>query len=175
MEGVMDGEPTMDALTTAVVETARHTADDGWGLRPRLFALAERAALTGLAADLPEKVKSAPDNALIPIAQDQIPDGKPVEVLASIHWPTEVAGCVLVTEVTLLPEEAKTTAWLSPDDERWTAAYPNGRKGRLTVGVLRPTDERAHYACCLQLEGDDSLRIGPDLADDLVTALLSTL
>ena len=164
----------MDALTTAVVETARHMADDGWGLPPRIYALAERAAVTALGIDLPEQVRSAPDIALIPIEQDQLPEGEPVEVLASIHWPEEVAGCVLVTEVTVMPPDSKVTG-LSPEDEtQWAAAYPDGRKARLTVGVLRQSDRQAHYACCLQMDGDDALRVGRDLADDLVTALLGT-
>jgi hypothetical protein len=163
MEGVIGDELTMDALTAAVVETARHTAGDGWGKPPRLYALAERGELTRLGADLPEQVRSAPEDSLIPLEQDPLPEGEPVEVLATIHWPAEVAGCVLVTEVTVLPGNGD-----------WTSGYPGGRKARLTVGVLRESEEEARYACCLRLDGDDALRVGPDLADDLVTALLST-
>jgi hypothetical protein len=173
MEGAIEDEPPTDALTSAVVETARHTADDDWGLPPRLYALAKRAELTRLAVAVPERISSAPDNALIPIEQDPLPEGKPLEVLASIHWPREVTGCVLVTEVTVLPPDPGDTA-LNPDDEPWAARYPSGRKARLTVGVLRESDQEAQYACCLRLEEDDALRVSPDLADDLVTALLGT-
>ena len=164
MNGVTGDEPPMDALTAAAVETARHTADDAWGKAPRLYALAEKAELTRLGVDdLPEQVRSAPEDALIPLEQDPLPLGEPIEVLATIHWPAEVAGCVLVTEVKVLP-----------GSESWAAEYPGGRRARLTVGVLRESEEEARYACCLLLDGDDVLRVGPDLADDLVTALLGT-
>lgn len=174
MEGAIGDEPAMDALTAAVVETARHTADDDWGLRPRLYALAERTELTRLGVGLPEQVSRAPAGTLIPIEQDELPEGPPFEVLASIHWPSEVAGCILVAEVTVLPPITGDTVPALGDDP-WAADRPDGRKARLTVGVLRETDQAAHYACCLRLEGDDDLRVGPDLADDLVTALLGTL
>lgn len=146
----------LDALTSAVVEAARHAAAGEWGEAPRLYALARKAALESLGGSLPESVVSAPADALIPVEQDPLPEGEPAEVLAGMRWPADVAGCVLATEVVVTGD--------SPGDEG------DGRQGRLTVGVLRGGE----YACCLQFRDDDELIVGADLADDLVTALLGT-
>ncbi len=86
-----------------------------------------------------------------------LPEGDPEEVLASIRWPDDVVGCVLVTGL-----------HVDADDPGADAV---GRQGRLTVGVMRDGD----HACCLQLEGEDDLIVARDLADDLVTVLLGTL
>jgi hypothetical protein len=144
-------------LVSAVIEAARHAAGGEWGQPPRLYALAERAAIGSLGESLPLRVNSADPDALIPIEQDLLPEGDPDEVLARIRWPADVAGCVLVTEIAI--------------DADKDAAAADRRQGRLTLGVLRGGE----YVCCLQLCGDDELIIGADLADDLVTALLSTL
>jgi hypothetical protein len=149
----------MDNLTTAVVDVASHAAAQGWQKPPSLYALVPNSA-----------AESAGE--LIAFAQDPLPAGEPDEVLASIHWPETVAGCVLVTELIILPLEAEESA---PADqhqaEQWAAHRPDKREGRLSVGVMRG----GQYLCCLQLRGDDDLLVRNDLADDLVAALLNTL
>jgi hypothetical protein len=150
----------MDAVTSAVVETARHAAGGEWGGEPRLYALARRASLGPFEEDLSVRVTSASADALIPIEQDSFPDGDPVQALAGIRWPAEVAGCVLVTEVVIEDEDA---------------AEGRAKRGRLTVGVVRAGEQDGSYTCVLQLEGDAELIVAPDLADDLVAALLGTL
>ena len=159
MTGADNDSRATDALTDAVIEAARHVADDEWGQPPRLYALVRRADLESAVATLPETVRSAAADALIPIEQEQ--DDRlgedPEETLARIRWPADVAGCVLVTEVLIDGDEP--------------GAEAAGRPGRLTVGVLRNDS----YACCLQLNGDESLIVSRDLADGLVTALLGTL
>jgi hypothetical protein len=159
MTGAENDSLAADALTDAVIEAARHVADDEWGQPPRLYALVRRADLEAAAPTLPETVRSAAADALIPIEQepDDRLDGDPEEVLARIRWPADVAGCALVTEVLIGGDEP--------------GADAAARQGRLTVGVLRDDS----YACCLQLSGDESLIVSRDLADDLVTALLGTL
>jgi len=160
--------PALDALACAVVEAARHVAGGAWGQAPRLYVLATRAALDGTGESLPEPVLSAPEDALIPVEQDPLPDGDPGEALAAIRWPLDVAGCVLVTEVLI---EAEPGAEAGAGAESGAGAAVARRPGRLAVGVLR---DGAH-ACCLQLRGDDELTVRPDLAGDLRTALLGTL
>jgi hypothetical protein len=160
-----------DELTSAVVETARYAAGKGWDRPPQLYALARRAALGSLDLDLPAEVRDAPGDSLIPIEQDPLPEGDPDEVLASIHWPEDVDGCVLVTEIVVLPPDAeKEVPREATAAEQWAAAQPGRRDARLTVGVLRD----GHYACCLQLQGEEDLLVRNDLADDVVTALLGT-
>ena len=152
-----NGAAATGVLADAVIEAARHTADGEWGQAPRLYALATREALDSAGGTLPETVRSASGNALIPIEQDPLPAGDPEEFLASIQWPAEVAGCVLTTDVLIDSDES--------------GGETAGRPGRLTVGVLRD----GGHACCLQLEGEAKFIVAPGLADDLVAALLGTL
>ncbi len=160
----------MDPLTTAVVEAERHAAGKGWGQAPHLYALAKKEALT-LSRELAAQLSDAPDGSLIPIEQDPLREGEPAEVLASVHWPSEVAGCVLVTEIIVLPPRAEEEAPSEPAAaEQWAAGHPDGHQGRLAVGVLRD----GQYSCCLQLRNEEALQVGTEIADDLVAALLGT-
>jgi hypothetical protein len=149
--------PPMDEITVAVVETARLAADQ-WDRPPRLYALARRADLSSLELRMSPRARKAAPSALIPIAQDSLPEGDPMQVLARIRWPPSVPGCVLVTEVRIVPS----------DDRQ------QEEQARLSVGVLR-NGRKVSYTCCLQKRGSDELTIGTDLADDVVTALLGTL
>jgi hypothetical protein len=163
-----DDDVTTDPLTAAVVEAARHAAGDVWGAPPRLYALALRASLNSSESNLPAQVGAARPDTLVPIEQDPLPEGIPAEVLAGIYWPPGVLGCVLVTEVVIEDE--------SPAEGCGTAVdEAPQRHARLTVGVLRDGEKAAHHACCVQQQGSDDLIITPDIADELVAALLGTL
>jgi hypothetical protein len=64
-------------------------------------------------------------------------------VLASIHWPDDVEGCALVTEIILLPSDTECQVrQLSAGQS--AANYP-GRQARLAVGVLREASMRAAF------------------------------
>lgn len=167
----LENAPETDELTSAVIEAGRHAAENDWGRPPRLYALARKAALSSMDPDLPAAVRAASPDSLIPIEQDPLPEGELDEVLASIHWPGEVEGCVLMTEIVVLPPDAEEK--MPPEAtaaEQWAAAYPGSREARLTVGVLRD----GLYACCLQLRDDEHLTVRNDLGDNVVTALLGT-
>lgn len=153
-----ENQTELDELNSAVVGTARHAASPDWGQPPRLYALTKKSRLSFLPQKvLPPEVAEAGPDSLIPIEQDALPQGDPAQVLTTIHWPPEVDGCVLVSELVIVPTDARATA--SRETE-----------GRLTVGVLRG----GQYACCLQLRGQDDLLVGDDLAQDVVAALLGT-
>jgi hypothetical protein len=145
----------MNELTAAVVETARFAADQ-WDQPSDLDDLEDR---------MPVRAKDAPAGTLIPIAQDPLPQGDPAKVLARIHWPPVVPGCVLVTEVRIA----------LPGTGNQPAEEDQGKRARLCVGVLREKGQVDQHACCLQERGVDELIVGSDLADDLVAALLGTL
>jgi len=162
----------MDELTSAVMETGLHLFKQEWGQRPRLYALTRRRTLNSVEReDLPPPVRDVAQGALVPIEQDPLPPGEPAEVLARIHWPEEVEGCALVTDLLVLPPTAKKEA---PDEataaEQSAAGHRGGREARLTVGVLRD----GQYASCLQLLGEEGFLVGDALADDVVAALLGT-
>jgi hypothetical protein len=161
----------MDPLTLAVLQAESHRARSGWGQPPQLYALASKEALADASSQLDARIRKAPAGSFIPVEQDPLPEGEPLDVLAGIAWPDDVAGCVLVTEVVILPPDAQREAPRDPDEmERWARDYPGSREARLAVGVSRSGD----HACVLRLQGDDGVQIDPQLADDLVTALLET-
>jgi len=150
-----------EELTSVVLWAARHSAVGGWGQKPQLYALARKAELERSGESLPESGASAAEDALFLIPHRMPRGNHPAEALASIQWSSDVAGCVLVTEVAVSNDEDSGTVSTGSEEET--------RQGRLTIGVLRDGE----YVCCLQFH--DELIIGPDLADDLVTALLGTL
>jgi hypothetical protein len=158
-------------LAIAVLEAESDRERDGWGEPPQLYALVPKAAVLAADPELGAEIGAAPEESLIPIKQEPLPPGEPLEVLASVSWPGDVTGCVLVTELVVLPSEAEAEG--PPDPARvgqWARDYPGGRPARLAVGVSRSGD----YTCVLRMKGDDSVQLDPRLADDLVTALLET-
>jgi hypothetical protein len=158
-------------LALAVLEAESNRDRDGWGKPPQLYALVGKAAVIADYPELDAEIREAPEDSLIPIKQAPLPAGEPLEVLASVHWPDAVTGCVLVTELVVLPAEAEGEEPPDPGKvEQWARDHPGNRPARLAVGVSRDGD----YTCILRLQGDDSVQFDPRLADDLVTALLET-
>lgn len=161
----------MDPLTSVVVNVARHAAKGKWGQPARLYALAGVADVIRLDPEGTGDLRGTAQDSFVPIEQDLLPPGDPAEVLAGIHWPDEVAGCVLVTELAVKPPPAKQRASGEPPSiQQMMAGLRPSRQARLTVGVLR----KGENACCLEVEGETELRVAPELADDVVSALLCT-
>jgi hypothetical protein len=162
------------ALESAAAEIEAHVGAAGWDRGPALFALVRAAQF---AKDEPETaarlgVAAAAPDALTPIEQEQLPDAQLDEALARIGWPTSVAGCALSQEILIVPPSADL-----PDDDSAVALaanHPDRREARLVVAVLRDGSS----AAVLRLRGtpgaDDDLLTGPDLAPNLVEALLAT-
>lgn len=158
-------------LAVAVLEAESDRERDGWGNPPQLYALVGKAAVMAADPKLGAEIGAAPEGSLIPIKQEPLPRGEPLEALAKVSWPGEVTACVLVTELVVLPPEAEAEGPPDPAKvEQWARDYPGGRPARLAVGVSRNGD----YTCILRMKGDDSVQLDPGLADDLVTALLET-
>jgi hypothetical protein len=176
-------------LQSVAAEIEAHVAQAGWEQRPALFALVRAAQL---AADDPQAAARlgldevagagpAGDSAapvggprLIPIEQDELPEGPLDEVLAQICWPATVAGCALSQQIMFVPPPAAAT------DQILGAAVPAAhrrqpRAARLVVAALRS----GHSAAVLRLRATagtrDDLLTGPDLAPNLSLALLATL
>jgi hypothetical protein len=170
-----------NVLEPAVAEIEAHVHASGWDRGTALFALVRSDRF---AADEPETAQRlgirADVDALTPIEQDELPDVPLDEALAGIEWPAEVAGCALTQEIVILPPsvEAAVAEGEVPLD------HPQRREARLVAGVLRdgtsavllrlraagaaePADADAEHAA-------DDLLTGPDLAPNLVAALLAT-
>jgi hypothetical protein len=170
-----DGDVTAPVfLESAAAEIEAHVGASGWDQAPMLFALVRAGQFV---ADEPETavrlgLTDAASEALTPIEQEGLPEGPLDETLAHIAWPDSVAGCALSQEIVLLPPGAEAGVG---DDPVVAANHPERREARLVVAVLR--DQTS--AAVLRLRGtdgsDDDLLTGPDLAPNLVAALLATL
>ncbi len=172
-------------LDSMAAEIEAHVAQAGWDQRPALFALVDAAQF---AQDEPATAArlgigsetSQPDGmagALVPIEQEPLPDGALDEVLARLAWPESIAGIALSQEILILPPSAQDAvdSVVDAGSVEAVAAHPDRREARLVVAVLRDGTS----ACVLRLRASggagDDLLTGPDLAPNLVAALLATL
>jgi hypothetical protein len=151
----------------AMLEAESHADGKGWGIPPRLYALLQSPP----PGSADRKHSAGMPDALIPVPYE-LPDGDPVEALAGIHWPEDVAGCVLVAELTDLAAGGEQGAPIDPAAaERWTSTCPDGRPARLAVGVRR----NGEHVCGFRAQDDNGAQIRTDLAvDRIVSALLGT-
>ncbi len=159
-------------LAIAVAEVEEFVAAGGWDSPPQLFALVATSQLLeaqpALAPTLTETTRYTP------IAQESLPAGELSLALSQISWPPEVAGCVLVQEIVVLPPEAGASLSVDPETAAGQAAgHPDRAEARLTAGVLRAADGGA---CLLRLRGEhgDAPLRGADLAPNLLEALRMT-
>jgi hypothetical protein len=163
--------PRMDSLALAMLEAESHVDRKGWGKPPHLYALTEKISPTAADHELSADMQDARLGGLIPVEQDPLPEGDLIEALAEIHWPEDVVGCVLVTELTTLPPRGKEDGPSNPvAAEQWASTRPDGRPARLAVGVCR----KGEYKCGLRIKGEDDVQFRTELDSDLVTALLGT-
>jgi hypothetical protein len=176
--------PYPSALSLALPATAREVeqfvAAAGWDQQPQLFALVATATLLASQPDLAGQLDS--HAALTPVAQEALPEGELDMALAGIEWPDSVAGCALAQEIVILPPAAEADLGALPDDpaqaRRAAIQHPQRREGRLVAAVLRD----GVGACVLRLRAnpgcgqrDDELLEDPQLAPNLLRALLATL
>lgn len=147
-------------LGNALAQCAAYAAELPWGSPDLLFALVPTEVLVRQA---PQLVGDGDDSALSPVLQDpEDPYADTATLLATIGWPDAVAGCALVTEITVVP----------PDGD-----HGDGRRARLFGGVLRTGSRLALLAVEPdEADGDDPghLRTHPELAPELLDALAAT-
>ena len=164
----------MDVLEPTIAEIEAHVHAAGWDHPPVLFALVRAARFT---ADEPQTaarlgIDKLDDDELTPIEQDGLPDDPLDEVIASIAWPDSIAGCAVSQEIVILPPSVEAEI---ADTGVAAADHPQRREARLVVGVLRDGTSAALLRLRASDGGAEDERLtGPDLAPNLVTALLST-
>lgn len=176
-------------LSAAVAEVEEFVGTAGWDAAPQMFALVRTADLLAAQPELAGTLADA--GTFTPIAQGELPPGDLSEALSTISWPAEVAGCVLVQEIVVLPP-ADTPLEVTPDEDptgshrgksrqsnsaeitaEEAAAHPDRAEARLAAGVLRGSKGGA---ALLRVRGkDDALPLrGGDLAPNLLGALHAT-
>jgi hypothetical protein len=180
---VSDTQPAagLGPLLEAVREIETYVADAGWDRPPRLFALADTATLLGREPALADALGVDPAAAppLTPVEQDSLPTDRPLEdLLATIGWPSDVAGCALVVERLVLPPAAEADLPTDGDDAdglaEAAATHRDRQDVRIVVGVLRDGSRE----CAVRLRSHDTtaeVLTGADLVPTLADALLATL
>lgn len=163
-------------LAAAIAEIEAHVHAAGWDRPATLFALVRAARF---AADDPGTarrlgVDRQDGAALTPIEQEDLPDGPLDEVLAGLEWPPSIAGCAVSQEIVILPPSAEAELTEAQLAER-AADHPERREARLVVGALREGTSAALLRVRSADGSEDALLTGPDLAPNLVDALLATL
>ena len=159
-------------LAIAVAEVEEFAGAAGWDAAPQLFALVVTSELLAAQPALAPTLTAA--TRFTPIAQESLPAGELSQALSQVCWPPEVAGCVLVQEIVVLPPEAGASLSADPEAAANQAAdHPDRTEARLAAGVLR---DAKGGACLLRLRGehDEAPLRGADLAPNLLKALRMT-
>lgn len=175
--------PQTQSLAHAVLEIERHVAPDGWDAPVGVYALVHTntalAAEPALAADLgPDITESAANDPhhVLSIEQDGLPDAANLEeLLSQLAWPETVHGVALVVERVALPPSVEEGMPSDPEAQtEYLLNHPDREDVRLTVGVLR-TGENWCAVRSRSNDSDDAVSQGPDIAPELIDALMSTL
>lgn len=163
--------PELVPLASAMLEAESYADHTGWGTPPQLYALTTAISL-GNADHRPlAAIRQGRPDRFILTAHEPLPQGDLIEALANIRWAGDVAGCVLVTELTNLPARGEGDAPVDPDAaDQWASPHPDGRPGRLAVGVRKSGE----HLCILRLQGELDVQIRNELGGEIVAALQET-
>jgi hypothetical protein len=149
----------LSALQEVVLEVERHAAKSGWDQAASVFALVDTAELMQREPQLAALlgIEGTGHGALTPVEQEPVSETLE-ELLATILWPPEVAGCAVVLEAST----AEAGAAPSPGDARIVAGALRSGEGFCAVR------QRAH-------DEDDLVLTGPELVPGLLQLLHATL
>ena len=146
-------------LADVVLEIERHAAGSGWDRPAAMYALVDTTELLEREPQLAEVLGIEPGHTgLTPVEQEPV-DQTVQELLATILWPPEVAGCAVVLEATTTEDEA---------------GVEEAGEARIVAGALRTGEgfctirQRAH-------DEDDLVMVGADLVPGLLQLLHATL
>lgn len=166
-------DPT-GALAEVVREVEAHASRAGWDQPAQLFALVETTDLLQREPQLADLLGvDAEDQGLTPVEQETTSESLD-ELLASIVWPPEVAGCAVVVEAMTVPPDAEQLPADAEAAAEYAAAHPEREEARIVAGALRSGEtfcairQRAH-------DEDDMVLAGPDLVPALLELLHTTL
>jgi len=163
------------ALGSVVREVEAHAARAGWDQPAQLFALVDTQDLLQREPHLADLLGvEAQGQALTPVEQETTTSESLEELLASILWPPEVAGCAVVVEALTVPPNDDQLPTDAEAAAEYAAAHPDRQEARIVAGALRSGEsfcairQRAH-------DEDDMVLAGPDLVPALLELLHTTL
>ena len=162
------------ALAEVVREVELHAARAGWDQPAQLFALVETAELLEREPQLAELLGvEAAATGLTPVEQETVSDSLE-ELLPTIVWPPEVAGCAVIVEALTVPPGSGDVPAEVEAAAEFVAAHPDRQEARIVAGALRTGEsfcairQRAH-------DEDDMVMVGNDLVPALLELLHATL
>ncbi len=161
-------------LALVVREIERHAAGAGWDQPAQLFALVDTAGLLEREPHLAEVLGIEADgNGLTPVEQETVSQSLE-ELLPTILWPEEVAGCAVVVEALTVPPGSGEVPSDPEAAAEYAASHPDRQEARIVAGALRGGQsfcairQRAH-------DEDDLVLAGDDLVPALLELLHATL
>jgi len=162
-------------LESLIREVEDYVAAGGWDQPTRLFALVPTATL--IEAD-PTVAADLHLNADVPLTsvEQELEFGTDLEeLLATIAWPVDVVGAMVVLERMMLPPTA--TDQLPGDDDpdfvELAANHPDRRDVRIVSAVLR-TGQNLNALRYRDHDEPTEVAVAPDLVSRLNDSLLAT-
>lgn len=169
-------QPVLSPLTRCALETEAHVATEGWGQRPRLFALARNGELVRRQPALAAMLGDIDPDEFSAIEQEGAITGDDLEkALGHTAWPDDVEGAALAVERIVVPPSAESDTFGRPGStsER-LATHADREDVRLVVAALR-NGEIITLVRRKAEDSDDKVAIGTNVAPGLVEALKATL
>lgn len=159
-------------LSAVVREVEQHVAAGGWDQPVRLFALVP--TIDVMAAD--PSLSLSGDLSLTSVEQELDQVVTSVEdLLATIAWPEEIVGAIVVLERIILPPEAEVDLPNDSDEAfvRIAADHPMRRDVRMVSAVLR-TGQNMNALRFKIHDNDDDVAVAADLIPSLNEGVLAT-
>lgn len=168
----MDFASNLEAL---VREVEDHVASAGWDQSVRLFALVPTVSLLAANPELAEGLGISAEMPLTSVEQEIEDTLELDELLATIAWPQDVAGAIVVLERIVLPPSAESDLPATGDSALMQAAsdHPERRDVRIVSAVLR-TGQNLNALRYRTHDAADAVAVAPNLVSRLNEALAAT-
>lgn len=156
-------------------EVEDHVASAGWDQPIRLFALVPTASLLSANPELANELGISPEMPLTSVEQE-IEDALELdELLATIAWPDDVVGAIVVLERIVLPPSAESDLPSNDDSALVQAAsdHPERRDVRIVSAVLR-TGQNLNALRYRTHDSADVVAVAPNLVTRLNDAVEAT-
>ena len=168
----MDFVSNLEAL---VREVEDHVAAAGWDQPVRLFALVPTVNLLAANPDLASELGISPEMPLTSVEQELEDSLELDELLATIAWPDDVVGALVVLERIVLPPSAESDLPAESDAALVQAAsdHPERRDVRIVSAVLR-TGENLNALRYRTPDSADAVAVAAGLVTRLNDAVSKT-
>ena len=168
----MDFVSNLEAL---VREVEDHVAAAGWDQPVRLFALVPTVNLLAANPDLASELGISPEMPLTSVEQELEDSLELDELLATIAWPDDVVGALVVLERIVLPPSAESDLPAESDAALVQAAsdHPERRDVLIVSAVLR-TGENLNALRYRTHDSADAVAVAAGLVTRLNDAVSKT-